>query len=90
MEAEKQGATYVAFGSFYPSPTKPNSTVVDKTLIPLAKKTLKIPVCAIGGITLERAKELVQLGADMVAVISDLWKDNDIEGKARAYAKLFE
>ena len=89
VEAAKQGATYVAFGSFYPSPTKPNAKIVDKNIIPMAKKILKIPVCAIGGITLEQAYELVKLGADMIAVISDLWKSEDIEEKARAYAKLF-
>jgi len=51
---------------------------------------LKIPICAIGGITPERAKELIALGVDMIAVISALWKSNNIEEKARMFAKLFQ
>lgn len=89
-KAEALGASYVAFGSFYPSPTKPSSPIIPKELLREAKRILQIPICAIGGITLERAKELIALGADMIAVISDLWKAQDIEAKARAYSKLFE
>lgn len=89
-KAEALGASYVAFGSFYPSPTKPSSPVIPKELLKEAKRVLQIPICAIGGITLERAKELIALGADMIAVISDLWRAQDIEAKARAYSKLFE
>jgi len=89
VEAEKIGADYVAFGSFFPSPTKPEAKVIPISVIPEAKKRLKIPVCAIGGITLERAKKLINLGVDMIAVISDIWKAEDIEARARAYSKLF-
>jgi thiamine-phosphate pyrophosphorylase len=86
---ERLSATYVAFGSFYPSPTKPKSKVVDKSVITEAKRFLKIPVCVIGGITVERAKELIELGADLVAVISDIWTAENIEERAREYAELF-
>lgn len=89
VKAELEGATYVSFGSFFPSPTKPNAKVVDKNILVSAKKLLKIPVCAIGGITLEKAKELIELGADLIAVISDIWKAKDIEIQARAYTALF-
>lgn len=88
--AEAQLATYVAFGSFFPSPTKPSSKVVDKKIIALAKKTLKIPICVIGGITLERAKELIELGADLIAVVSDIWNAENIERRAKEYTKLFD
>jgi len=88
-EMEALSADYVAFGSFFPSPTKPEAKVVDKKIVSEAKKLLRIPVCAIGGITLERAKELVELGADMIAVISDIWKAENIEERARGYKKLF-
>ena len=83
-------ASYVAFGSFYPSPTKPEAPCIPKEVLKKAKKELDLPVCAIGGITPERAKELVNLGADMVAVISSLWKAKDIEEQARKFAELFK
>jgi thiamine-phosphate pyrophosphorylase len=86
---EALGASYVAFGSFYPSPTKPEAKRVDKQILVQAKKMLKIPICAIGGITLERAKELITLGADMIAVISDIWKAENIRKRAEGYSKLF-
>jgi len=78
---------YVSFGSVYPSPTKPEAICISKDVIKEAKKVLKIPICAIGGITPERAKELIALGIDMVAVISALWKSNNIEEKARMLLK---
>jgi thiamine-phosphate pyrophosphorylase len=51
---------------------------------------LKIPICAIGGITLERAEELIKLGADILAVISDIWLSEDIENRAKGYTQLFK
>ncbi len=90
LRAEKLGASYVAFGSFYLSPTKPQSPIIPLEILREAKKRLTLPLCAIGGITLERAKPLIELGADLIAVISDIWKAVSIEERARAYAKLFE
>lgn len=46
-------------------------------------------MCAIGGITLEQAEELIKLGADLLAVISDIWLARDIEDRARGYTELF-
>lgn len=89
-EMEKLGASYVAFGSFYPSQTKPKSKIVPKEIIPQAKKELKIPVCVIGGITVDRAKELIDLGADIVAVINDIWTAPNIKERAIEYRKLFD
>lgn len=68
----KDGADYVAFGSFFPSPTKPHAKVVDKSVLTEAK-SLGVPVCAIGGITAHNGRELVLAGADMLSVISALW-----------------
>lgn len=87
---ETLSADYVTFGSFYKSPTKPQAQLVDKKILVEAKKILKIPICAIGGITLENAKELINLGADMIAVISDIWKAKEIEERARNYSLLFK
>ena len=70
--AIKKGADYVAFGSFFPSPTKPHAKVVDKSVLSEAK-SLGVPVCAIGGIGINNGGELVTAGADMLSVISALW-----------------
>ncbi|MDM7203052.1 MAG: thiamine phosphate synthase [Thermodesulfobacteriaceae bacterium] len=88
--AQALGASYVAFGSFYPSPTKPHAPTISLEILLYAKKGLTIPICAIGGITLEKAKLLVEYGADMLAVISDIWTSPLIEERARAYANLFK
>ncbi|MFN3505305.1 MAG: thiamine phosphate synthase [Caldimicrobium sp.] len=89
LMAERMGASYVALGSFFPSPTKPKASLVPQELLKEAKKKLTIPICAIGGITLDKAKLLLDMGADMLAVISDIWKAPSIEERAKAYAKLF-
>ncbi len=89
-EMELLGASYVAFGSFFPSPTKPEAKIIDKKIILEAKKILKIPICAIGGITLDKAEELIELSADMIAVISDIWKANNIEERAKKYREIFK
>lgn len=85
---EDMGVDYVAFGSFYTSPTKPHAKVVSKDILNKADEELKIPVCAIGGITLENAPDLINRGADMIAVISDLWKNEDIMKHASDYSAL--
>jgi len=51
LEAQEEGADYVAFGSFFPSPTKPHSGIVSKSVVGKAKEALHIPVCVIGGST---------------------------------------
>ncbi|MGE4295600.1 MAG: thiamine phosphate synthase [Campylobacterales bacterium] len=85
---QEAGADYVAFGSFFVSPTKPAAAVVAASVLTEAKKRLLIPLCAIGGITLQNAPSLIEAGADMVAVISDLWQ-NGATDRARQYAQLF-
>ena len=82
------GADYVAFGSVFPSPTKPLAVRAPLELF-AAARALGVPLVAIGGITLENAPQLLRAGADCVAVISDLFDAPDIAGRARAYEKLF-
>jgi thiamine-phosphate pyrophosphorylase len=89
-EFEHRGADYVAFGAFFASSTKPNAPTISASLLADAKRMLKIPVCAIGGITAENAPILLEQGADMLAVISDIWKAGDIGGRCRAYKELFD
>ena len=80
------GVDYVAFGSVFSSPTKPGAVRAPLSLF----KEFQIPLCAIGGITLRNAPQVIAAGADMVAVISDLFDAPDIRARAAAYSKLFE
>lgn len=80
------GADYVAFGSVFASPTKPGAV---RAPLSLFRHNLGVPKCAIGGITLANAPEVIAAGADLLAVISDLFGATDIAARARAYAKLF-
>lgn len=88
--AVEVGADYVAFGSFFPSPTKPTATKADVALIRMAKAKFDVPVVAIGGITVDNAQELISANVDMVAVISSLFGADDIEHRAREFTNLFK
>lgn len=90
MEAEAAGADYVAFGRFFPSGTKPQAVQADIELLIQAKKQLKIPVVAIGGITAENGAPLVEAGADMLAVIHGIFGQQDIRAAAKRITELFE
>jgi len=86
---EALGADYVAFGSFFSSPTKPDSALVPLEILTKAKEELHIPICAIGGICTDNLDEIMEQNPDMVAVISDIWKSADISSQASLYAKKF-
>ncbi|HMM53922.1 MAG TPA: thiamine phosphate synthase [Candidatus Desulfobacillus sp.] len=88
-EAARRGADYIAFGSFFASPTKPDAPRAPLSLVGAAKAELGLPVCAIGGITLENAPQLLGAGCDLLAVISDLFDREDIRARAAAYTTLF-
>ncbi len=87
-DAVQAGADYIAFGSVFASPTKPHAVRAPLSLFGEAK-ALGVPLAAIGGITLENAPQLIAAGADLLAVISDLFDAPDIRARARAYGKLF-
>jgi thiamine-phosphate pyrophosphorylase len=82
------GADYIAFGSVFPSPTKPSAVRAPLALFGEAHM-LGVPLVAIGGITLANTPQLLAAGADCLAVISDLFDAPDIAERARAYGKLF-
>jgi thiamine-phosphate pyrophosphorylase len=84
--AVRAGASYVAFGSVFPSPTKPDAV---RAPLSLFQGDLGVPLCAIGGITLRNAPQLVAAGASLLAVISDLFDADDIAARATEYRKLF-
>jgi thiamine-phosphate pyrophosphorylase len=88
QKAQAEGADYVAFGSFYASPTKPQAGRASLQLLHDAAG-LKLPVVAIGGITAENAPEVIAAGADAIAVISALFDAPDIEAAARELNSLF-
>lgn len=76
LEAQNEGADYVAFGSFYPSPTKPHSGVVSMSVLDKAKEALSIPICAIGGINAANIHEISTHQPDMISVVSAIWDGN--------------
>jgi len=84
--AVRAGADYVAFGSVFPSPTKPQAV---RAPLSLFGHDLGVPLCAIGGITIEKAPQLVAAGASLLAVISDLFEAPDIAARAAQYRRLF-
>jgi thiamine-phosphate pyrophosphorylase len=82
LEAQEEGADYVAFGSFFPSPTKPHSGIVSHSVISKAKAALDVPVCVIGGICAENIYEIAQHKPDMISVVSGVF-DGDITRNIR-------
>ena len=86
--AVEAGADYVAFGSVFPSATKPSAVRAPLSLFAEAKP-LGVPLAAIGGVTLDNAGKAIAAGADLLAVISDLFDAPDIAARAMQYGKLF-
>ena len=73
------GADYVAFGSFFPSPTKPLAKVVEPDVLKVAKEQLSVPICAIGGINEENIALLSRYEIAMYSLISAVYKEDAIE-----------
>ena len=88
QRAVAAGANYVAFGSVFPSATKPAAVRAPLSLL-AAGSELGVPVCAIGGISLDNAPQAIAAGAALLAVISDLFDAPDIRARARQYGRLF-
>lgn len=90
LKMQKLGIDYVAFGSFFTSPTKPNSKVVPISVINEAINKLQIPICAIGGITSENMHEFENCKPNMLAVISDIWTSKNLTDKCEDYKLFFK
>ncbi len=90
------GADYIAFGSVFPSVTKPNAQSASVDLIRRAKDTLGVPVVAIGGITVDNAPRVIEAGADSLAVISGIFSmgsvsaSDTITTRVKRFSTLFE
>ena len=87
--AQAEGADYVAFGSFYPSATKPQADRAEQTLLHAARTVIHVPIVAIGGITLSYALALLDAGADSLAVLSAVFDAADARAAAHAFNQLF-
>ena len=71
-QAIVEGANYVAFGAIYATDTKPEAGNIGLETLKKAKAKLNVPICAIGGLTVENSDVVITAGADLCAVISDI------------------
>ncbi len=88
-DAQRDGASYVAFGGFYPSPVKKYTFTTEASLVSQAKAELALPVVVIGGMTPANAQPLVARGADMVAAITSIYQATDPRAAAEQFDALF-
>ncbi len=86
QKAIADGATYVAFGAVYATATKPEAGNVGIEVIKQAAAQYDLPICAIGGLTVENSKPVIEAGADLCAVISDILGRSTAEIPARVQA----
>jgi thiamine-phosphate pyrophosphorylase len=89
VAAEHEGADYVAFGTPFPSPTKTKRTDISLGIFQEVKRQVHVPVFAIGGITIDNARQVIDAGADGIAVVSGVFAASDVEASAHALAQLF-
>lgn len=89
VAAQRDGASYVAFGSFFASSVKPGAVRAPIDLLRRARAQLSVPIVAIGGITPDNAGELIAAGADAIAVISALFDVSDTRAAAQTFSALF-
>jgi thiamine-phosphate pyrophosphorylase len=88
MDAGEAGADYVAFGAFYPTTTKPSEYRPEPSILRWWSTLFEIPCVAIGGITADNARPLVEAGADFLAVCQAVWGKDDPEAAVRAFQEL--
>ncbi|PPC08213.1 thiamine phosphate synthase [Acinetobacter pittii] len=91
QKAITDGATYIAFGAVYATSTKPEAGNVGIEVIKQAAAQYDVPICAIGGLTVENSKPVIEAGADLCAVISDILGRStaEIPARVQAWAQLF-
>ena len=86
FEAAEAGADYVAFGAFFETPTKVPKARAELEILQWWQEAVVIPSVAIGGITVDNAKQVIEAGADFIAVCSGVWNYKD--GPAKAVSQL--
>lgn len=90
--AAQAGVSYLAFGRFFASSTKPDAPPAPLELLDQARSRFALPVCAIGGVTLDNAPYLLDHGVDLLAVVHSLFSAasaGEVERRARTFAQLF-
>ena len=88
INAAKNGASYVAFGSIFTSSTKPNAPKCGLEVVKEAKQILDLPVCVIGGINETNIGSLSHAKPDLIAVISAIYKNGDIKENIKNLQKI--
>ena len=90
INAAKNGASYIAFGSVFTSPTKPNAPKCELEVVKEAKQILNLPVCVIGGINETNIGSLSHAKPDLIAVISVIYKDGNVKENIKNLQKIIE
>jgi len=88
VEAERDGADYVLLGTIFPTSSHPESQAAGTTLIRAARPVVRLPLIAIGGIDTSNAREVMEAGADGVAVISAILAERRSRAAARALLRV--
>jgi len=88
-DAWQAGASYVAFGGFYPSRVKKYEFKTEPAIVAESKREIPLPVVVIGGMTQDNCLPLIAQGCDMVAAISSVYMMQDVKGAAEQFAALF-
>ena len=90
INAAKNGANYVAFGSVFASPTKPNAPKCDLEVVRETKQILNLPVCVIGGINERNIGSLSYANPDLISIISAIYKDGNIKENIKNLQKIIK
>ena len=90
INAAKNGASYVAFGSVFASPTKPNAPKCELEVLKEVKQILNLPVCVIGGINETNIGSLSYANPDLIAIISAIYKDGNIKENIKNLQKIIK
>ncbi len=90
-EAAVQGASYLAFGAVYPSSSKPEAKSLDLRILTQARREFHLPICSIGGLTLDNVMPVLACGTDLCAVIGDVLNRpvDEIAPRVQAWAAQF-
>ena len=90
INAAKNGASYVAFGSVFTSLTKPNAPKCGLEVVKEAKQILNLPICVIGGINETNIGSLSHVKPDLIAIISAIYKDGNIKENIKNLQRIIE
>lgn len=90
VEASRQGASYVAFGRFFPSATKPHAPCARLETLSRARLKIRVPIVAIGGINVDNAAPLVAAGADLLAVVEGVFGGQEPEQVAGQFQAIWK